>query len=166
VSPDFTQADFILGHLDGLIDNVVDDFLKSRYTGFVSVVAVTAFETNIRAKLISFCSAKHKVFGAFSEATFEKTNARIRLDNLRKDCLSRFGQKYLKRFNRNLDNAETQALADGLGSLKGSYHNIVQWRHDFVHDGIIPAYAGYVEARTAYENGKRVVQIFFDSLNR
>ncbi len=166
MTPDFSQSDLILGHLDGLIGGVADDFIKSRYTGFVAVSAVTTFENNIRSKLVDFCTKKHKVFGSFSEAMFEKTNARIKLDNLRDDYLRRFGDRYLKRFNVKLNDIEQEKLVTGFGSVKGSYSNLVKWRHDFVHEGILPAYAGYNEARAAYENGKLVVAAFFESLNR
>lgn len=164
--PDFSHSDLILSHLDGLIGSVSDDFIKSRYTGFVAVVAVTAFQNNIRGKLISFCTIKHKVFGTFSEATFEKTNARVKLEHLRGDYLNRFGERYLNRFNKRLDEVENASLANGTGSIKGSYTNLLKWRHDFVHDGTLPAYAGYEEARAAYENGKLVITTFFDCLNR
>lgn len=166
LSPEFSQPDLILGHLDGLVASVTDDFIKSRYTGFVAVTAVTAFETNVRAKMIDFCTAKHKVFGNFSEAIFEKTNARIKLDNLRKDYLGRFGAKYLKRFKKKLDAIELTSLRAGKGSVKSSYQNLVQWRHDFVHDGQLPTYANYADARQAYDTGKLVINAFFESLNR
>lgn len=166
VAPDFIQPDLILGHLDGLIGSVTDDFIKSRYTGFVAVTAVTAYEVNIRAKLIDFCAAKHKVFGVFSESIFEKTNARVSLDQLRKEYLDRFGEKYLKRFKKKLDALELASLKAGTGSVKNSYYNIVQWRHDFVHDGKLPDYANYADARQAYDTGKIVINAFFESLNR
>jgi hypothetical protein len=166
MTPDFIQSDAILGHLDGLIVAVDDDFIKSRYTGFVAVTAVTAFENNIRSKMVDFCTRKHKVFGAFSEALFDKTNARIKLDHLRNEYLHRFGDRYLIRFKKKLNDVDTACLQAGLGSVKHSYTNIVQWRHDFVHDGALPNYAGYDEARAAYELGKKVIEAFFESLNR
>lgn len=100
IAPDFSQPDLILGHLDGLIGTVADDFIKSRYTGFVAVTAVTSYEVNIRAKVIHFCAAKHRVFGTFSESVFERTNARVKLEHLKDDYLGRFGDKYLKRFKK------------------------------------------------------------------
>jgi len=166
VAPDFNQPDLILSHLDGLVGSVTDDFIKSRYTGFVAVTAVTAYEVNIRTKLIDFCTTKHKVFGAFSEAIFEKTNARVKLDQLRDDFLVKFGEKYLKRFKKKLDALELASLKAGTGSVKNSYQNLVQWRHDFVHDGKLPDYANYADARQAYDTGKVVISAFFESLNR
>lgn len=163
MTPDFSQSDFVLNHLDGLIANA-DAFIASRYSGFVAVAAVTTFEIIIREKLIAFCTSKHKVFGAFSEALFQKTNARIKVEHLRTDYLKRFGDKYLKRFDARLEQLEAEGLREGVGSIKTSYKNIVQWRHDFVHDGRLPEYAGYPEARLAYQNGKRVVTLFCESL--
>lgn len=165
MTPDFSNSDFVLSHLDGLVENA-DDFIKSRYTGFVAVSAVTTFEVNIRRKLIAFCMAKHKVFGTFSEAMFEKTNARIRLEHIRTDYLERFGRRYLDRFNRRLKEVDSESLRNGTGSVVQSYQNLVKWRHDFVHEGTLPTYAGYTEARSAYQAGKRVVEVFYESLNR
>jgi hypothetical protein len=103
VIPNYSQSDLILSHLDSYVSGISDDFIKSRYTGFVAVTAVTSYETNIRTKIFDFCRKKHGVFGTFSEAHFEKTNAKVKLDHLRNEYLRKFGAKYLNRFNKKLD---------------------------------------------------------------
>ena len=166
MDPSFDPSDLILTHLDGLVQDVDDPYLKSRYVGFVSVVAVTTFETNIRERMVYFASKKNSVFGSFTAAVFLKTNAKVRLDDIRKEYLGRFGEKYLLRFKRKIDALEKRSLRNGEGSIKNSYANLIQWRHDFVHDGRLPEYATYDEARKAYNIGKRVVVAFFESLRR
>ena len=85
---------------------------------------------------------------------------------LRSDYLGRFGDRYLKRFNKKLAAVEAEQLGLGRGSVKNAYANIIKWRHDFVHDGIIPQYADYDEARLAYDHGKLVIGCFCESLFR
>lgn len=145
---------------------IADDYIKSRYTGFVAVTAVTAYEVNIRNKIFDFCRKKHNVFGHFSESHFEKTNAKVKTDHLKDEYLKKFGARYLARFKRKTDELEVEHLRDFRKSLKGSYNNLVQWRHDFVHDGTLPIYATYDDARAAYESGKLIVVAFFEALER
>ena len=153
------RLDFAVGALDG-------DFYKSRFTGYVAVSAVTAYEVNVRTSLIAFATRKHAVFGTFSASTFEKTNARVKLDMLRKDYLGRMGEKYLSRFNKRLNKIEEVKLRETHKSIKTSYNNLILWRHTFVHDGVLPQYANYDEARSAYDLGKEVIQCFCESLYR
>lgn len=166
MNPDFTASDTVLAHLTEYVGGIDDNYLKSRYTGFVAVTAVTSYEVNIRNKIFDFCRKKHKVFGDFSEAQFEKTNAKVKLAHLKDEYLKRFGGKYLKSFQKRVDLVEKEYLAEKGISLKNSYHNLITWRNDFVHEGVLPAYATYDDAREAYEAGKKIVSAFFDSLHR
>lgn len=166
MNPEFSSSDTILRHLDAYVNGISDDYIKSRYTGFVAVTAVTAYEVNIRAKIFEFCRKKHLVFGHFAESHFEKTNAKVKIDHLKDGYLKKFGLKYLNRFKAKTDALEEEHLRVHRKSLKGSYNNLVQWRHGFVHDGELPAYATYDDARAAYEAGKLIVSAFFCSLER
>lgn len=162
----FQQSDRILAQLDQVVANEQDDYIKSQYTGFVAVCAVTAFETNVREKLIEFCTKKHKVFGHYSESIFDKMNARVKLDHLRDDYLARFGTRYLNKFKKKLKAEDEASIAGQQGSVKSAYSNLVVWRHAFVHDGVLPQNATYQEARAAYELSKKVIDVFCDSLSR
>lgn len=166
MSPTFTQSDFVLTHLDGYVGSITDPYIQSRYTGFVAVTAVTAFETNIRSKIFDFCQKKHSVFGAFAQSHFAKTNAKVKTQQLQDEYLAKFGPRYLSRFKKKMNILEENHLRTEGTSLKGSFNNLVQWRHDFVHDGVLPAFATYADARKAYDSGKLVVATFFDCLVR
>lgn len=155
-----------MARLDHAVETLDDHFYKSRFIGYVAVSAVTAFEVNVRNKVVDFSSKKHPTFGVFSSKMFEKTNARIKLSMLRDDFLSKFGDKYLKRFNSHLDKIEAESLRTIRKSVKSSYGNLVLWRHDFVHEGKLPQYADYDEARLSYDLGKRVIECFCEALNR
>lgn len=166
MSPTFLQSDLALAHLDTYVSTVGDPFIVSRYTGYVAVTAVTAFEINIREKTFDFCRKKHNVFGNFAEAYFAKTNAKVKTQQLQEEFLRKFGLRYLNRYKSKLNDLEKSHLRDHGRSLKGSYNNLIQWRHDFVHDGKLPDYATYGDARDAYEHGKKVVEAFFETLVR
>ena len=164
--PDFSTSDQLMARLDNAVTALDDEYYKTRFVGYVAVSAVTAFEVNIRDKVIDFSSRKHNVFGNFTSAVFEKTNAKVKLEMLRNDFLSRFGERYLKRFNKALDTIEKDQMVAGSGSVKNAYANIINWRHVFVHQGELPQYASYEEARSAYEHGKLVIACFCDALHR
>ena len=163
---DFQNSDRILAQLDQVVANEQDPYIKSQYTGFVAVCAVTAFETNVRNKLVEFCTKKHKVFGHYSESMFDKMNAKVKLQHLRDEYLSRFGTRYLNRFQRKLNAADDASIQRLEGSVKSAYSNLLVWRHAFVHDGELPQNATYEEARAAYELSKQVIDVFFESLTR
>ena len=166
MSPTFSQSDLALAHLDTYVSGISDPFIVSRYTGYVAVTAVTAFEINIREKIFEFCRKKHNVFGNFADAYFAKTNAKVKTRQLQDDYLNKFGLRYVNRYKRKMEDLEQVHLRDYRKSLKGSYNNLVQWRHDFVHDGKLPDYATYADACDAYVHGKKVIEAFFETLVR
>jgi hypothetical protein len=44
----FTLADDYITHLDAVIGGITDPFINSRYTGFLSVSAVTVYELALK----------------------------------------------------------------------------------------------------------------------
>ena len=131
----FQLADDYITHIDPTIRSITDPFILSRYTGFLSDSAVTVYELAIKTIFIDFASKKHNVFGAFTFSHFDRINGRIKLHELRKTHIRSFGDKYLNRFDRNLEKMENNILISEGVSVRNSYNNIIQWRHDFAHEG-------------------------------
>ena len=62
----YILADGVITHLNGVVAGLTDQFLVSRYIGFVSVSAVTVYELAIKEIFTSFGEKKHKVLGQFT----------------------------------------------------------------------------------------------------
>lgn len=162
----YKLADDMIDHLDTVIVEISDPFIASRYVGFVAITGVTVYELAIKEIFIEFGEKKHRVLGSFTRSYFDRINGRIKLRNLRKEYINRFGEKYVKRFDRKLNAAEKQSLQDNRVSIINSYTNIITWRHQFSHEGTIPATANYQEITNSYKVGKEVIRCLAESMRR
>jgi len=162
----FRLADEYILHLDAVMNSIPDPFIKSRYVGFVAVSAVTAYELAIKEIFIAFAEKKHKALGSFSRAFFYRINGRIKRDELRKEYIKKFGDKYLEAFDKKLNIKEMEILQSQRVSIKEAYANIINWRNDFAHEGIIPTTPTYEEVKTSYELGKNVINCLAASMVR
>lgn len=162
----FALADDYIAHLDGMMASIADPFIQSRYLGFIAISAVTVYELAIKDIFISFAEKKHTVLGNTTRSKFDKINGRIQLKSLRTEHISPFGEKYVKRFNRKLEERESKNLKSGSGSIKAAYGNIVSWRHIFVHSGEAPTTTTYEEVKRAYQVGTGVLHVLNDTMYR
>ncbi|MBF0105311.1 MAG: hypothetical protein HQM16_08295 [Deltaproteobacteria bacterium] len=135
-----------------------DAFIVSRYTGFLTISAVTVFELALKTIFCDFATRKNKVLGTFCEKYFEKINGKIKFKDIKENYLPKFGSKYTKRFASKIDKIELFELKKNGISVKASYGNIVTWRHNFAHQGILPDNASYSEAKRGYESGKIIME--------
>jgi hypothetical protein len=162
----FQLADDYISHLDQVISGLTDPFIKSRYTGFLAVSAVTVYELAIKTIFCDFAQGKHKVLGSFTNAYFARINGRIKVQIIRDEYITKFGDKYLKRFDKRLTARELHILQTQGDSVRASYGNIITWRNGFAHEGIIPATATYDEVKKAYQLGKHVIHCLAESMKR
>ena len=162
----FTLADDYLTHVDAVITGLADDFIRSRYLGFLAISAVTAYELAITDIIFRFSDQKHKALGELARSRFDKLNGQIKLSDLRKRHIASFGQKYCNRFDRELSNYDADALAEREGSVRSSYGNIVTWRHNFVHEGVWPNTATYGDLKAAYDHGKELIRCMDRAMTR
>lgn len=156
-SQHFQPAKDYIDHTDEIVSTINDPGVKQQYIGFISTSAVTAFELAIKEVLYLFAEKKHQVFGSFVENTYKSINGRITLDELRKNHIQKFGEKYVKRFNKVLDEQEREYLKQHGRSIKSSYGQILVCRHTFVHQGSVPSNITYEEIVKCFEPGKKVV---------
>lgn len=153
----FATADNVITNLGGVVAATADPILVGQYTGFAAVSAVTVYELAIKEIFLEFAHRKHRVFGQFTEAYFDRINGRISLHSIKKDYVPRFGDRYAIRFGKALESDDLAELKLSGVSIKSSYGNLVAWRHEFAHQGQIPTNATFAEVQQAYQYGKRVI---------
>lgn len=162
----FSLADDYLHHVDSVITALPDDFIRSRYLGFLAISAVTAYELAIKDIIYRFADQKHRALGELARSRFDRLNGQIKLTDLRKRHIASFGQKYCDRFDKQLETTEKAALLARTGSVKTSYGNLITWRHNFVHEGEWPNTATYGDLRTAYDHGKELIRCLNNAMKR
>ena len=162
----FKLADQYVDHLNEAVIEIQDAFIASRYVGFVAVSAVTVYEQAIKDIFISFSAKKNSVFGEFATAYFFRINGRISSREIVKEYLPRFGEKYVKRFRRKRDKKENEILRNERKSILASYNNIISWRNQFAHEGVVPNTVTFTEVRDAYANGKHIIHCLADTMVR
>jgi glutathionyl-hydroquinone reductase len=162
----FQHADDVVAHLNSVVPTLMNPLLAAKYVGFVSVVAVTVYEMAIKDIFVDFAGKKHLVLGNFVEAHFKRINGRIKLSVVKEEYVSRFGARYVKRFQRMLDVAAGAYLKANRRDIKSSYNNLIVWRNDFAHEGKINSTTTYSEVVQAYEDGKEVIHCLAASMIR
>jgi hypothetical protein len=162
----FRLADDYISHLDVVMNGIADPFIKARYTGFLAVSAVTVYELALKTIFQEFAEGKHKVLATFSGAYFKRINGRIRIEVIKKEYTKRFGDKYSNRFIKKLRDREQSTLRTQRESVQSSYENIITWRNEFAHEGVIPATPTYDEVKRAYTFGKEVIHCLAESMRR
>ncbi|EDQ34916.1 hypothetical protein HPDFL43_01925 [Hoeflea phototrophica DFL-43] len=162
----FALVEDYLAHVDPMMAALEDPFVEGRYTGFIAISAVTAYELAIKDIFYDFADKKHTVLGDMTRARFFRLNGKIKLDDLKKEHIKMFGDKYLDRFKRNLEKAENDYVRAYSKSPKTAYNNVITWRHQFVHEGTMPNTTNYAEIKEQYTAGKEVVHCLFKSMVR
>ena len=162
----FELADQVVEYLDEAANGIRDDFLTSRYVGFVAVSAVTVYEQAIKDIFVAFSTKKNGVFGDFVTSYFHRINGRISSREIVKEYLPRFGEKYVRRFQKKRDRMEKEILRTGGSSMLASYNNIIVWRNEFAHEGRVPNTVTFKEVKEAYDCGKHVIHCLAETMVR
>lgn len=165
-SDHFQLTDDYIQHLDTVISTIPDPFIRSRYTGFLAVSAVTVYELAIKTIFIEFAEKKHKVLGNFTIAYFDKISGRIKSRDLKERYIAKFGDKYVKRFKKRIEKKEREVLLNEGASMNASYGNVITWRNEFVHEGKSPSTATYEEVKQSYIRGKYLIDCLAETMNR
>ncbi|WP_163560949.1 HEPN domain-containing protein [Halomonas sp. NO4] len=162
----FRHADDVISHLNTVMPDIPDPLLKAKYVGFVSVAAVTVYEQAVKEIFIDFAKRKHKVLGNFTESYFSRINGKIKIKVIHDEYISRFGEKYQKRFKKNLQSVSRSHLQLYRRDMKSSYTNMITWRNDFAHEGKMNSTTTYGEVVQAYEDGKEVIHCLARTMTR
>ena len=161
----FKLADDVILHLNTVVTNIEDQFISSRYTGFIAVSAATVYELSIKDIFCEFGTRKHRVLGNFTEKYFRRINGRIKTDHIY-NYIRNFGEKYVNKFKKKSLVIEDVSLRSNKVSVLSSYNNIIEWRNSFAHEGQMPATVTYEEVVKAYEAGKEVLRCLSETMNR
>jgi len=161
----FKLTDDMISHLNGVVNGIGDPFIKSRYSGFVAIAAVTVYELSIKYIFCDFAERKHLVFGEYTRSHFDRINGQVKRKHI-EGYIERFGEKYLQRFKKRMHIIEKEVMAKERFSLKESYANLINWRNEFAHGGQVPTMATYEEVVKAYFIGKEVIICLKGTMNR
>jgi hypothetical protein len=160
----FQATDDLLTHLTTVIPTINDQAIIANYAGFLSVSAVTVYELAVKDIFIEFSTKKHNSFGVFTGNHFSRINGRIKIDDLKKEHVKAFGDKYLNKFKTLLDNKEQNILNSGGESIKASYGNLIVCRHEYVHKGV-PTLT-FSEIQRFFQLGKNVIDCLDKAMKR
>jgi hypothetical protein len=158
----FVATDNLISHLKSAVSAITDAAVLAYYTGFLSVSAVTVYELAIKDIFCDFASKRHTAFGSFVENHFRRINGRIKIETLKDEHLKLFGDTYSKEFQKLLCKEESSNLKARQISIKSSYQNLIQCRHDFVHKGF-PTLT-FNEVIEDYKNSKEVIHCLNDTM--
>lgn len=162
----FELADQVVEHLAVVVRGIQDDFIASRYVGFVAVSAVTVYEQAIKDIFVTFSTRKNAIFGNFTKSHFDRLNGRISSREIVREYLPRFGEKYVNRFRKKRDRKEQELLREERSSMLASYNNILIWRHEFAHEGRVPSTVTFGEVEAAYSCGKHLIHCLAETMVR
>lgn len=154
----FSHADEVISHLNSILPSVNDPYLKAKYVGFVSVAAVTVYELAIKSIFLDFSKKENKILNCFTERYFERINGRIKIKAIQDDYLTKFGDIYLNSFNSEIEVSKINFLRANKRDFQAAYKNLIEWRHQFAHQGTINITATFEEVVQAYEDGKFVIE--------
>jgi hypothetical protein len=109
--------------------------LRANLAGLLCTAYVAAFECSIKEILTTFASETHSVLGNFVAHNMDRINGRIKIDNISRDYIRPFGDKYEAKFKELIKTTEDTILIQNRKSVRNCYENIISWRNDFAHNG-------------------------------
>lgn len=162
----FRLVDDLLPHLDATVGAITDQFVTSRYSGFLALSSATVLELCVKELLIEHAAAISPVFGVFVSKSYERLNGRVKIRALKEEHLPRYGARYVSHFSKLLTRTDRLRLRSHGRLISQSYDNVISWRHGFAHEGIVPPHATYGDVRNAYIDSKLVVQCLAITLSK
>lgn len=110
--------------------------LHAEAAGFLCVKYTSAVEMALRQLVIMFAESKHKLLQNYVAADFEKTNARVKYQQI-SEILRKLDVQIRDDFQRRVQDA-ARALGDRSGQQVWRLHDsVITWRHGYVHEGTL-----------------------------
>lgn len=142
----FQDTDSAIDYLNEIRHEFHASFEK-KLAGLICVMAVTSYELAIKEIFIEFAQKEYKPCSRFIDSYFNRLNGRIQIKDIKGQYISYFGDNYKEAFKKRLDEIPQ--------NIRDSYNELIDWRHDFAHNGIIASERPKVV--NAYENGKEII---------
>ena len=74
--------------------------------------------------------------------------------------------EYVKKYKKLEQEAEKRLLRTSRVSMLAAYNNVIEWRHQFAHEGKVASTASYREVTQAYHIGKEVIHCLAKAMRR
>lgn len=130
---------------------------RANLAGLLVVAMAAAYETCVKETLVSYASRHHSKFAIFAQNQFSKLSSKIRINHLygyASVCDTGVHQKFGQ-----ILVARKQKLKTKIGQdFTKSYDQILEWRHNFAHEGI--KNTTVEEALATHTLAKRVLYAF------
>ena len=141
-----------------------DQEFSADVAGFLSIAYAAAFEECIKDIFIEFARNEHKVLHSVISISFDRIDSKIRInDHIKDKYLKQLGSDYRDRFSSQLEAEEKKYNKDKKASIKTSYENIINWRHEFAHK--LESNTTISEVQSAYDAAKKVIMILNNCLH-
>jgi hypothetical protein len=153
----FKATDELIVSMQSMLSNV-DAQTQAKFTGFLSVSAVTVYELAIKEIIISYACSKHSDFGCFITKYLSRLNGKIKLEDLKNE-IKKYGDIYKSKFETELEVAGSLILKNERQDLKSCYNNLILCRHEYVHGGNVTL--SMQECINNYIIGKKVIEALY-----
>lgn len=155
----------VLGRIDKLEKEIIEFVPMSPRTiefradlaGLLVVAIAASYEACVKETLVRYANQYHPEFGIFAQNQFKRLNSRVRLHDLH-GYTKTFGDASNQKFGT-LVRAHRHKIRERVGiDIVQSYEQILNWRHDFAHEGV--RNTTVEEAMATHRRGKRVLYLF------
>jgi hypothetical protein len=161
----FRLVDDVSAHFDAAVI-AADAFMQSRYVGFYAVASAAVLELALKEVIVDFARHHHSLFGSYLASRYEKINGRIGLSSIADEHLKPFGKDFQNRFKRLLKRVDGLSIKKRGYSVILSYEALLTCRHEFAHEGSVPASTSYTDIKKGFEAGKIVMACFEKTLEK
>lgn len=140
--------------------NISNIQFRADLAGLLVVAIAASYESCVKETLVNYAGKRHPQFGIYAQNQYSKLSSRVRISDLylyARTCDNaihhRFGVIIKDRKNKLVQRV-------GMDFTK-SYNQILNWRHDFAHEGL--RNTTVEEALLTHTYAKRVLYAFNDS---
>lgn len=145
-----------------------NDLLRLHLSGLLILNYAATIENCIKICVRDFALRQHPVVSAMVDHHYSKLNSKITFDDIKDNVLKPLGSKYVNAFKDRLNKEEDYYMRRYRTSMKGTYSNLITWRHAYAHQGSFinskSSPASFEEVASSLRVVRDVIRYFDDSL--
>ena len=145
----FLPTDELINEINTLKPHISQVALP-KFTGAISVSAVTSYDLAIKEILIDYAHSKHNLFGCFVQNYLSRLNGRIEISDLKKE-IKKIDNALAANWEEKITEVERVEP-----SVRSCYQNLIQSRHSYVHANRINL--DYDECINDFNIGKKIIE--------